>query len=207
MLHFVCSTLTIQLYVERFLVEAEEKVLAEREELENDIDADSKQEKSQRIAEEDAKVEGSLSAMDSQELSVQQELDEEIQEAKNHDVIISSLGSATVNWIKKRRGANSRAKVAMTFHNEKQLRRIFNGFDFTQDGNVDLIEFHRAVQYCKEDRSFKRMFAPPVGDGSLDNLITAFMAMDTDGDGTVDFHEFCIGMTGTAKVIDIMMIV
>ena len=33
----------------------------------------------------------------------------------------------------------------------------------------------------------------------LDNLIATFIAMDTDGDGTVDFHEFCIGMTGKAK--------
>ena len=43
------------------------------------------------------------------------------------------------------------------------------------------------------------MLAPPVGGGQLDNLITTFVAMDTDGDGTVDFHEFCIGMTGKAK--------
>ena len=145
-----------------------------------------------------------MSAMESQEISWQEEIDASINEAKNNDVIVSSLGSATINWIKKRRGANSHAKVAMTFHNEKQLRQIFNGFDFTQDGNVDLIEFHRAVQYCKEDNSFKRLLAPPVGDGSLDNLITAFIAMDTDGDGTVDFHEFCIGMTGTAKVMRII---
>ena len=43
------------------------------------------------------------------------------------------------------------------------------------------------------------MLAPPIGGGQLDNLITTFVAMDTDGDGTVDFHEFCIGMTGKAK--------
>lgn len=33
----------------------------------------------------------------------------------------------------------------------------------------------------------------------LDNLIETFIAMDTDGDGTVDFHEFCTGMTGKSK--------
>ena len=49
-------------------------------------------------------------------------------------VIISSLGSHTVNWIKKRRGINSSAKVAMTFNSEKQLRRIFDGFDYNQSG-------------------------------------------------------------------------
>ena len=187
---------------EDLLAEAEEKVLDERDELEKEFGDDDgdKGYSNEEETKHDGETKGSISALGSIDREEDEDMDEEIAEAKNNDVIISSLGTATVNWIKKRRSANSHAKVAMTFHNEKQLRRIFNGFDFTQDGNVDLIEFHRAVQYCKEDRSFKRMLAPPVGDGSLDNFITAFIAMDTDGDGTVDFHEFCIGMTGTAKV-------
>ena len=184
-------------HVEELLAVAEEKVMKERGEFEDELE----EEMGSKIEfEEKSLVEDGISAFESHELSLQEELDVDMNEAKNSDVIISSLGSRTVNWIKKRRSANSHAKVAMTYHSEKQLRRIFNGFDFTQDGNADLIEFHRAVQYCKGDRSFKRMLAPPIGDGKLDNLIAAFIAMDTDGDGTVDFHEFCIGMTGTSKV-------
>ena len=59
---------------------------------------------------------------------------EEKEEIRNTDVIISGLGSHTVNWIKKRRSQTSQAKVAMTFHSEKQLRKIFNGFDFDSSG-------------------------------------------------------------------------
>jgi hypothetical protein len=95
--------------------------------------------------------------------------------------------------MKKRRGADSHAKVAMTFHSEKQLRRIFNGFDFDRSGSVSLTEFHHAVEFCRNNRSFKRL-----GE-RLDFLEQTFVAMDTDGDATVDFHEFCIGMTGKAK--------
>ena len=108
-------------------------------------------------------------------------------EDKCSDVIISSLGSSTINWIKKHRAKSSTTKVAMTFHNEKQLRRIFDGFDFDSSGMVSLVFFHKAVEYCKADKTFSRMT------DKLNHLIDTFYAMDTDGDGTVDFHEFCVG--------------
>ena len=60
---------------------------------------------------------------------------------RNSDVIISSLGSFSVNWIKKRRSSTTCAKVAMTFHSEKQLRRIFDGFDFDACGTGNTTHF------------------------------------------------------------------
>jgi Ca2+-binding EF-hand superfamily protein len=106
----------------------------------------------------------------------------------------------------------------MTFNSEKQLRRIFDGFDYNQSGTgkiclhhiitmyvkdiktkitlqnlVDLDEFHHAIEYCKNQKSFHRLTT------RLDYLENTFVAMDTDGDATVDFQEFCIGMTGRAK--------
>jgi Ca2+-binding EF-hand superfamily protein len=74
-----------------------------------------------------------------------------------YQVIISSLGSHTINWIKKRRGLESHAKVAMTFQSEKRLRKIFNAFDFGKTGSVSLDDFHKAIDFCRQSKSFHRL--------------------------------------------------
>lgn len=78
-------------------------------------------------------------------------------EFRNLDVIVTSLGSHSVNWIKKRRSLGSHAKVAMTFQSERRLRKIFNGFDFDKSGSVSLDEFHHALDFCRQSKSFHRL--------------------------------------------------
>jgi hypothetical protein len=78
-------------------------------------------------------------------------------EFRNLDVIVTSLGSHSVNWIKKRRSVNSHAKVAMTFQSERRLRKIFDGFDFDKSGSVSLDEFHHALDFCRQNKSFHRL--------------------------------------------------
>ena len=111
-------------------------------------------------------------------------------EREEPDVIISGLGSATLRHIKSRRAKGSEVKVAVTVADEKQLREIFDAFDFDRSGNVSLIEFGNALDYIRESRHFRKLHK------ELDKLQKTFIEMDTDGDATVDYQEFTIGMTG-----------
>lgn len=108
---------------------------------------------------------------------------ESLPRKQEHDVIISGLGAETLRYIKKRRPKTTAAKVAMTFHEERQLREIFNGFDYNQSGEVLLDDFHMALEYLRSSSHFTRL------GGVLDKLEESFVAMDTDGGGEVDFNE------------------
>ena len=114
-------------------------------------------------------------------------------EREEPDVIISELGSATLRHIKSRRAKGSEVKVAVTVADEEQLREIFDAFDFDKSGNVSLLEFDKALAYIRESRHFRKLHK------ELDNLHQTFIEMDVDGDATVDYQEFTIGMTGTAN--------
>jgi hypothetical protein len=109
------------------------------------------------------------------------------------DVIISELGSATLRHIKARRAKGSDVKVAVTVADENQLREIFDAFDFEKSGNVSLLEFDKALDFIRLSRHFRKLHK------ELDNLQQTFIDMDIDGDATVDYQEFTIGMTGTAN--------
>jgi len=115
------------------------------------------------------------------------------EEREEPDVIISELGSATLRHIKARRAKGSDVKVAVTVADENQLREIFEAFDFDNCGNVSLLEFDNALDFIRLSRHFRKLHK------ELDNLQQTFIDMDIDGDATVDYQEFTIGMTGTAN--------
>jgi len=114
-------------------------------------------------------------------------------EREEPDVIVSTLNSATLRHIKARRAKGSDIKVAVTTGDELQLREIFEAFDFDKCGNVSLLDFEKALEYIRGSKHFKKLHK------ELDNLHTSFIEMDVDGDATVDYQEFTIGMTGTAN--------
>jgi len=114
-------------------------------------------------------------------------------EREEPDVILSALGSQTLRWIKTHRSKGSTVKVAVTIADEKQLREIFDAFDFDKSGNVSLLEFSNALAYIRENRHFRKLSK------ALDHLEQTFIDMDADGDATVDYQEFTIGMTGSAN--------
>jgi hypothetical protein len=88
-------------------------------------------------------------------------------------------------------------RVAITHYREGQLREIFDGLDFDSIGVIDLEELKNAVQYAEEQLKGKR--GP-----SFKDVGKMFEAMDEDGNGEVDYHEFMIAMTGSAKsLIDV----
>lgn len=94
------------------------------------------------------------------------------------DAIVSALPSDTLRWIKKRRQHNCKMKVAMTHHRETQLRDIFRGLDYTEDGEIDLNNLKSASAYVEESLKGQN------GD-KLNNLQEMFAAMDDDGNGVV----------------------
>jgi hypothetical protein len=108
------------------------------------------------------------------------------------DALLSSLPSDALRWIKKRRKINSFEKVVLTHFRERQLRDIFRGLDFDGMGTIHLDLVKDAANYAEEKLRPKR--GKPV----FTNIQGMFAAMDEDGDGTVDFHEFTIAMTGSS---------
>lgn len=109
------------------------------------------------------------------------------------DALLSSLPTDSLRWIKKRRKINSFEKVALTHFREKQLRDIFEGLDFDGMGTIHLDLVKGAANYAEEK------LKPKKGKPVFTNIQGMFAAMDEDGDGTVDFHEFTIAMTGSSK--------
>jgi len=110
-----------------------------------------------------------------------------------NDALLSSLPTDTLRWIKTRRKADSFEKVALTHFRERQLRAIFQGLDFDGMGTIHLDLVCDAADYAEEKLKPKR--GKPV----FTDVRGMFEAMDEDGDGTVDFHEFTIAMTGSSK--------
>jgi hypothetical protein len=104
------------------------------------------------------------------------------EQVKIPDVIISGLGVNTLRWIRTRRPKDSPAKVAMSFYDQRQLRDLFDGFDFDRKGTVDLNELRAAIDYVREMPQYKRMAT------NLDHLEKTFIEMDIDGDATGKFN-------------------
>ena len=110
-----------------------------------------------------------------------------------NDALLSSLPTDSLRWIKKRRKINSFEKVALTHFRERQLRDIFQGLDFDGMGTIHLDLVVGAANYAEEK------LRPKKGKPVFTNIQGMFTAMDEDGDGTVDFHEFTVAMTGSSK--------
>jgi hypothetical protein len=109
-----------------------------------------------------------------------------------NDALLTTLPTPTLRFLKKRRKVNSFDKVPLTFYREKQLRSIFNGLDFDRMGTIHLDLVKDAANYAEQK------LKPKKGEPVFKNIQRMFEAMDEDGDGTVDFHEFTIAMTGSA---------
>jgi hypothetical protein len=93
--------------------------------------------------------------------------------------------------------SDAKHRVAITHYREGQLREIFDGLDFDSQGVIDLEELKSAVQYAEDQLKGKR--GP-----SFKDVGKMFEAMDEDGNGEVDYHEFMCAMTGSSKsLIDI----
>ena len=111
---------------------------------------------------------------------------------ERNEAIVSILPSDTLRWIKKRRRKDCKLKVAMSHFRERQLREIFNGLDYKTEGEINLDDLKNACAYVEESLEGKR------GD-QLHNLQEMFTLMDEDKSGSVDFQEFCAGMSGSSK--------
>jgi Ca2+-binding EF-hand superfamily protein len=109
------------------------------------------------------------------------------------DALICTLPSDTLKYIKARRKVDSFEKVPLTFFRERQLRNIFQGLDFDGMGTIHLDLVCDAADYAEEK------LKPKKGKPVFVNIKQMFEAMDEDGDGTVDFHEFTIAMTGSSS--------
>ena len=109
------------------------------------------------------------------------------------DALLSTLPTATLKFLKARRKVNSFEKVPLTYYRERQLRSIFRGLDFDGMGDIHLDLVKEAADYAEEKLKPKR------GQPVFTNVRGMFEAMDEDGDGTVDFHEFTIAMTGSSS--------
>ena len=110
-----------------------------------------------------------------------------------NDALLTTLSAETLRFLKKRRNASSFEKVPLTLYRERQLRAIFKGLDFDKMGTIHLDLVKDAANYAEAKLKPKR------GQPVFNNIQKMFEAMDEDGDGTVDFHEFTIAMTGNAK--------
>ena len=108
------------------------------------------------------------------------------------DALLSTLPTPTLKHIKARRKLNCFDKVPLTYYRERQLRSIFRGLDFDGMGDIHLDLVKEAADYAEEKLKPKR------GEPVFVNVRGMFEAMDEDGDGTVDFHEFTIAMTGSS---------
>ena len=107
-------------------------------------------------------------------------------ESTVNDALISALPSDTLLWMRKRRSANNKSKVAISIFQERQLREIFNGLDLESTGVIDLSQLQEAALYV--ENTTKDSVAP------LKNVYELFADMDDDGNGEVDFHEFTQAM-------------
>lgn len=108
---------------------------------------------------------------------------------------VSFLSPDTVRWMNKRRPD---AKNSMRGHvlpsRALQLREIFRGLDFDGSGNIDIDELTEAIEFVvKSTNSGSGNDEPLFKDPA--KIVKFFAAMDTNGDGTVDFNEFLLAMT------------
>lgn len=76
-----------------------------------------------------------------------------------------------------------------------QLREIFDGLDVDRSGSIDVAELTEAIEYVAKasSRGNNAQNDPLFRDPQ--KIVRFFAAMDTDGDGSVDFREFLLAMT------------
>ena len=131
--------------------------------------------------------------------SNQKNEEEEETEPDNPDDVFTStvsfLSPDAVRWMNRRRPD---AKNSMRGHvlpaRALQLREIFRGLDFDGSGSIDIDELTEAIEYVVQStvtggNKDEPLFKDPG------KMVKFFAAMDTNGDGTVDFNEFLLAMT------------
>ena len=62
------------------------------------------------------------------------------EEKVEKDVLIATLSSDTIRWIKRRRMFEAKHRVAITHFRGSQLREIFVGLDFEDENVIDMDE-------------------------------------------------------------------
>lgn len=117
---------------------------------------------------------------------------------------VSFLSGDALRWMNKRRPeASNAAGQVIAPSRALQLRAIFRGLDFDSSGEISLVELKEAVTFVA--KSSKPGEDPIFEDP--DKICRFFESMDIDGNGTVDFQEFLLGMTtqdSGEKNIDMM---
>eukprot|EP00596_Hydrurales_sp_CCMP1899_P003490 CAMPEP_0119048056 /NCGR_PEP_ID=MMETSP1177-20130426/56638_1 /TAXON_ID=2985 /ORGANISM="Ochromonas sp, Strain CCMP1899" /LENGTH=847 /DNA_ID=CAMNT_0007023429 /DNA_START=230 /DNA_END=2770 /DNA_ORIENTATION=- len=106
--------------------------------------------------------------------------------------LVTTLPGADLKFLKKRRSAEMRKKVAVSYYQERLMRSIFVALDFGKVGVIKLDELKGASDYVE-----MRMEAMSTTRGLFKDIQLKFSAMDTNGDGELDYTEFTIAMTGT----------
>jgi Ca2+-binding EF-hand superfamily protein len=82
---------------------------------------------------------------------------------------------------------DSKQKVVLSHHRERQLREIFDGIDLNKKGEINIVELEEAIEFVNERiKNIKGLEA-------FKDLKALFRSMDDNGDGTVDFQEFTSG--------------
>jgi Ca2+-binding EF-hand superfamily protein len=114
------------------------------------------------------------------------------------DVVVSELEQNSIRWMTNRRNSKSTVIVLST-EQQNKFKQIFNAFDFEGEGDLTLNDLNNSLDWISKSPYFSSKAQIDL----LHDLQNVFTAMDTGGDGSVNFSEFCIGMTGTAsKVIN-----
>lgn len=102
---------------------------------------------------------------------------------------VSFLSGDTLRWMSKHRKKNGTTFNIVAPSRALQIRSIFRGLDFDNSGSISLQELKEAVLFVGNSKT--SVIENP------EKINKFFESMDTDGDGTVDYNEFLLGMTAT----------
>jgi len=117
----------------------------------------------------------------------QKQKEEDKTEVKEDDgPSVSFLDPYTIAWMNKRRPGKIGSQAALVTPSKAlQLKSIFQGLDFDGSGEISLEEMQEAIKYVGEtDASM-----------NVDKINAFFVAMDTDGNGSIDYGEFLAAMS------------
>lgn len=110
---------------------------------------------------------------------------------------VSFLSGDSVRWMNKRQPNTlfaTRTRVQPS--RALQIREVFRGLDYDNSGSIDIEELKEAVLFVARATTTEGeepLFKDP------NKLMEFFVAMDTNGDGTVDFNEFLLALTSQAN--------